>query len=100
MLELENEEATHRCELEMKKIELDAAAVSTRAVEPEPGSKGRTDKFPKLPKFQDGIDEINSHLQRFERFTTSNSWPKSEWATALSALLTRKALDVYSKMPD
>ena len=51
MLELENEEATHRLKLEMKKIELDAAAVGTRAVEPEPGSKGRTSKFPKLDTF-------------------------------------------------
>ena len=31
---------------------------------------------------------------------TSNSWPKSEWAIALSALLMGKALDVYSRMPD
>ena len=84
----------------MKKIELDAAAVGTRAVEPGPRSKGHTGKFPKLPTIQDGIDEIDSYLQRFERFATSNSWPKSEWATALSALLTGKALDVYSRMPD
>ena len=58
VLELENEEATHRRELEMKKIELDDAAVGIAAVEPEPGSKGRTGKFPKLPTFQDGIGEI------------------------------------------
>ena len=100
VLELENEEATHRRELEMKKIELDATAVGTRVVEPEPGSKGRTGNFPKLPTFQDGIDEIDSYLQRFKMFATINSWPKSEWATALSALLTGKALDVYSRMPD
>ena len=99
-LELENEEATHRRELEMKKIELDGTAVGTRTVEPEPESKGRTGKFPKLPTFQDGIDKIESYLQRFERFAASNSWPKSEWAKALSALLTGKALDVYSRMPD
>ena len=39
-------------------------------------------------------------MQRFERFAKSNSWPDSEWATALGALLTGKALDVYSRMPD
>ena len=27
-------------------------------------------------------------------------WPDSEWTTALSAFLTIKALDVYSRMPD
>ena len=100
VFELENEEATPRRELEIKKIELDAAALGTRAAEPEPGTKGRTGKLHKLPTFQDGIDEIDSHLQRFLRLATSSSWPQSEWATAFRALLTGKALDVYSRMPD
>ena len=30
----------------------------------------------------------------------SNDWERDEWATALSALLTGKALDVYSRLAD
>ena len=39
-------------------------------------------------------------MKRFERFAISNGWETYEWATALSALLTGKALDVYSRLPD
>ena len=45
-------------------------------------------------------DEIDSYLQRVERFAMSNGWPHPKWATALSALLTVKALVVYSSMRD
>eukprot|EP00794_Sanderia_malayensis_P021282 gene21282-23353_t len=57
-------------------------------------------KGPKLPAFVDGKDDLDSYLKRFERFATINGWEKYEWATALSALLTGKALDVYSRMPE
>ena len=57
-------------------------------------------KGPKLPVFADGKDDLDSYLKRFERFAISNDWKRGEWATALSALLTRKALDVYSRLQD
>ncbi len=52
-------------------------------------------KGPKLPAFVDGKDDLDSYLKRFERFATINGWEEYEWATALSALVTGKALDVY-----
>ena len=70
------------------------------ATEPGVGSGKRPGRFPKLLLFQESSDEIDSYLQRFERFAKSNGSPDFEWATALSALLTDKALDVYSRMPD
>ena len=79
---------------------MEAAFVVVQAVEPEPGSRGRTGKLPKLPTFHDGSNEIDSYLQRFERFTLNYMWPKSEWATTHSALLTEKVLDAYSRMAD
>ena len=97
VLELENEEAAHKRELEMKRIEKEDAAVVARQLSRSPEAEGVQASF---STFQNGSDEINSYLQRFERFATSNSWPKSEWATALSALMTGKGLDVYSRMPD
>ena len=56
-------------------------------------------KLPKLPPFNDGKDELDAYLKRFERFATSMKWPKEDWATSLSALLTGRALEVYTRMP-
>ena len=41
---------------------------------------------------------MDAYLQRFERYATSQNWPKDEWAVHLSALLKGKALDVYSRI--
>ena len=65
------------------------------------GTEGRQRaNGPKLPTFVDGKDDLDSYLKRFERFAMSNGWERHEWATALSALITGKALDVYSRLPD
>ncbi|MEL7309413.1 MAG: hypothetical protein AAGK05_17185 [Pseudomonadota bacterium] len=55
---------------------------------------------PKLPTFVDRKDELDSYLNRFERFAKSNGWDKSTWSSSLSALLTGRALDVYSRLSD
>ena len=39
-------------------------------------------------------------MQRFERFAKAAGWDKMTWATQLSALLTRKVLDVYFRIPE
>ncbi|XP_077870193.1 uncharacterized protein LOC144363232 [Saccoglossus kowalevskii] len=93
--EFEENEAQRKHELEMKQLELKGALSRS------PDSR-YTDlaKSPKLPAFVDGKDELDSYLLRFERFAASNEWDKSKWATSLSALLTGKALDVYSRLSD
>lgn len=55
-------------------------------------------KVPKLPVYVDEKDDLHSYLQRFERFARINNWPENEWAVSLSALLTGKALDVFSRL--
>ena len=89
-------EAVRRHELEMKQLEVQA--VNTDGGVSEHHSGIATAKMPKLPQFIDGQDDLDSYLQRFERFAKSNKWNESIWATSLSALLTGKALDVYSRM--
>ena len=65
------------------------------------GTEGRKrPKGPKLPVFIDGKDDLDSYLKRFEGFAMSNDWARDEWATALSALSTVKALDVNSRLAD
>ena len=57
-------------------------------------------KTPKLPSFVDGKDDLDAYLQRFERFATNAKWDKTGWATELSALLSGRALDVYSRLSE
>lgn len=56
-------------------------------------------KPPKLPMFNDEKDDLDAYLQRFERYANIQSWKKEDWALNLSALLSGKALDVYSTLP-
>ena len=55
-------------------------------------------KAPKIPAFNEGKDEMDSYLLRFERYATVQKWEPDTWATGLSALLQGKALDVYALM--
>jgi len=57
-------------------------------------------KAPKLPPFVDGKDDLDSYLQRFERFARTSNWHERHWATNLSALLSGRALDVYSRLSE
>ena len=57
-------------------------------------------KAPKLPSFVDGKDDLDAYLQRFERFATTAKWEKTGWASKLSALLSGRALKVYSRLSE
>ena len=57
-------------------------------------------KAPKLPSFVDGKDDLDAYLQRFERFATTAKWEKTGWASKLSALLSGRALEVYSPLSE
>ena len=47
--------------------------------------------------FVDGTDDIDSYLERFERFDKIQNWDPNDWAIMLSALLSGTALDVYAR---
>ena len=55
-------------------------------------------KTPKLPTFCDGKDDLDAYLGRFERYAETHAWDKGTWALNLSALLTGRALEVYSRL--
>ena len=56
-------------------------------------------KSPKILAFNEGKDEMDSYLLRFERYATAQKWEPDTWATGMSALLQGKALDVYALIP-
>ena len=90
----ENEkQRQHEIETLRMRLEAERESRSNRA------SESRiTAKRPKIPTFEDGKDNMDSYLNRFERIAEVNKWPREEWATNLSALLTGKALDTYSRL--
>ena len=58
-------------------------------------------KAPKLPTFQEGKDDMDAYLLRFERYATAKGWNKeTEWPINLSTLLTGKGLELYSALGD
>ena len=52
----------------------------------------------KLSAFVDEKDKLNSNLLRFERYAENTNWEKITWAIKLSALLSGRAMDVYTRM--
>ncbi|XP_041379581.1 trichohyalin-like [Gigantopelta aegis] len=56
-------------------------------------------KGPKLPYFEEGKDDMDVYLQRFERYANAQQWSRDKWAMHLSALLKGKTLEVYSRLP-
>ena len=88
-------------ELALKELELKAQqsqAGASLAATPPPHNKDA--KSPKLPSFVDEKDELDSYLLRFQRYAENASWEKDTWAIKLSALLTGRAMDVYTRMSD
>ena len=57
-------------------------------------------KTNKLPSFLEGKDEIDNFIQRFERYARAIGWAEENWAIALGALLTGKALEAYTRLSE
>jgi len=64
---------------------------------PDREDRART---PKLPSLVDGKDDFGAYFHRFERFATNAKWDKTGWDTKLGALLSGRALDVYSHLSE
>ena len=93
-LEVVEAEKRRAHELEMKRLEL---SVTTPGTPHEPRSD-QSARVPKLPAFNENTDKMDAYLERFERFAKNNKWQEDVWATRLSALLTGKSLEFYSRL--
>ena len=58
---------------ELRAHELELARINQNRPENE-GTRNSHIKIPNLPMFIDGKDEMDSYLERFERFARSNNW--------------------------
>ena len=102
-IEAAKEQAKIEAEKELALKELDlkgqqSQASTSHVVTPPPRNKDV--KSPKLPSFIDEKDELDSYLLCFERYAENGSWEKDKWAIKLGALLTGRAMDVYTRMSD
>ena len=77
MQELEN---NSKLELLDEQIELEKVKAMSKP-EPKHEIKG-----PKLPPFEEGKDDMDAYLHRFERFAKNLGWPQKDWAVRLSSL--------------
>ena len=91
------EAARRQHELEMKRLEIEQGQQATMG---QSLVKEERVKAPKLPSFVDGKDDLDAYLQHFERFAKTANWDKTGWTAKLSALLSGRALDVYSRLSD
>ena len=116
----DEERETRRQERELRKLEMEAELLRQKeaieaakreheleiarlAVENADGRHElREDraKTPKLPSFVDRKDDLDAYLQRFERFAATAKWEKTGWASKLSALLSGRALEVFSRLSE
>ena len=80
--------------------ELEIARLAVENAEGGPEVREDRAKAPKLPSFVDGKDDLDAYLQRFERFAETAKWKKDGWASKLSALLSGRALEVYSRLSE
>ena len=59
---------------------------------------GSMGTVPKLPSFDEKIDDLDAYLYRFEGYATMQGWPKERWVSNVSALLKGNALQVFHRM--
>ncbi|KAL8573663.1 hypothetical protein ACOMHN_007216 [Nucella lapillus] len=102
-LKIESENEMERLRLREKELELERVKIESEGSEASSSihERQRTNNAPrpKLPKFVEGSDSIDAYISRFEVFGRSQGWQEEEWAMTLSALLTGKALYIFSTLP-
>ncbi|XP_070180343.1 uncharacterized protein [Littorina saxatilis] len=90
-IELERERS------KQKEFELERARLETRGTASSQPQLAFSFK-PKLPAFNEDVDDIDAYLFRYEVHAKSCNWPADIWVIHLSSLLTGKALIVYHSL--
>ena len=89
-------EADKRQEIELARLRVEDNVLNRSGqAERNIGSMG---SVPKLPSFDEKMDDLDAYLYRFEGYATMQGWPKERWASNLSALLKGNALQVFHRM--
>ena len=89
-------EADRRHEIELARLRVEDNVLN-RSGQAE-GNIGSMGSVPKLPSFDEKIDDFDAYLYRFRGCATMQGWPKERWASNLSDLLKGNALQVFHRM--
>ncbi|XP_021352349.1 uncharacterized protein LOC110449670 [Mizuhopecten yessoensis] len=99
-LEAEKEDQAERMREEEHQRQLELLQAGNRAAPGNGHPQGDTLKRgPKLPAFDEAHDNMDAYIQRFERYAEAQKWHRDHWGANLSALLKRKTLGVFSRLP-
>ena len=85
-------------ELALEELDLRAQAQASNIPKFYPTTRNRDAESPKLKTLVDGKNELNSYLDSFERYAKNANWEKDTWAIKLCALLSERAMDLYTRM--
>ena len=91
--EREENERQRAHELELKRLEMENATNNNGI---QTSHKGPA---PKLPVFNDKIDNIDTYLYRFEIHAKTMNWSETVWSSYLAALLQGKSLEYFRELP-
>ena len=87
-------------EVAKREHELEIARLAVENADGRPEVREDRAKTPKLRSSVDGKDDLDAYLQGFERFAVTAKWERTGWASKLSALLSGRALEVYSRLSE
>ena len=75
-----------KCQLQEKQLEDELEKLEAPKLLTQPKETIKA-KSPRITAFNEGKDEMDSYLLRFEKYATAQKWEPDTWATGLSALL-------------
>ena len=98
-IEREEKEEEHRRCMEKVEKEIEMMKIKQNTKTDQENKNYERASRPKLPKFDEEKDDMDTYLERFERFATVQQWNREEWSMSLSPLLTGKGLHVFTGLP-
>ena len=99
-VKLEREEREKEREEREKERQHELAVISakTNPEYTEAVTHGPPLSLPKIPPFDEKVDEIDLYIDRFEKLASFHKWEENTYATMLGTLLRGKALKVYCSL--
>ena len=94
----QHEKEVLRIQVEADRIRLQETSMS-REMNDSANRTRNSGRSPKLPVFSEAKDDMDTYLQRFERYAENEGWDADCYGTYLGSLLSGKALEVYSRLP-
>ena len=97
-LEKEKREIEHEEREKQRKHELEVLKLRSQTSHSLSSDTSLVKSLPKIPPFDDSVDEIDMYIERFEKIARFHGWGENNYVTLLGTLLRGKALKVYCNL--